>query len=313
MHRAIPRGKKVLAKRQEERKEELHNKKLAEVRSQVDVAAPNTYGVLRTKPKKDQQLEERYSEIERNNKLLLDRMTSIIGSTDRKNQYSNPTLNSIPVAKQSLHSNFRKRELQRITQENYKILQRLKEKESHYSVAKWEGDRRRTENYLNNICEYPHMFTGEKQPPRRSISPPRVNPRQPHYNTSESSGNPHTHARSGSLPRLSALSHRQNNPSQLEDSAQEGAVGSGGSEISQVVSQAAGPKGPLLPIDLRAEGVDNERKVLYRKMHSQGRNDYMIEISKTKAKYYVVSVLMNRSRKVQILDFHLKQGKKLIR
>ena len=90
-------------------------------------------------------------------------------------------------------------------------------------------------------------------------------------------------------------------------------MGSGGSEISHVVSQTAGPKGPLLPIDLRAEGVDNERKVLYRKMHSQGRNDYMIEISKTKAKYYIVSVLMNRSRKVQILDFHLKQGKKLIR
>ena len=220
MHRAIPRGKKVLAKRQDERNEEMHYKKLAEVRSQVDVAAPNTYGVLRTKPKKDQLLEERYSEIERNNKLLLDRMTSIIGSTDRKHQYSNPVLKSIPVAKQSLHSNFRKRELQRITQENYKILQRLKEKESHYSVAKWEGDRKRTENYLNNICEYPHMFTGEKQqPPRRSLSPPRVSPRPPHTNNNETVSHPQTHARSGSLPRLSALSNRQNNPPQLEESA----------------------------------------------------------------------------------------------
>ena len=60
------------------------------------------------------------------------------------------------------------------------------------------------------------------------------------------------------------------------------------------------------------EGVSSPRKVLHKKLLKDGRREYMIEISKTRSRYYIASVLMTRSRQVQMLDFTLKQAKKLL-
>jgi hypothetical protein len=53
--------------------------------------------------------------------------------------------------------------------------------------------------------------------------------------------------------------------------------------------------------------------VIYRKIHKYGKKEYLIEISKTKVKYYIVSIRMNRDQKTQVLEYHYKQGKKLIK
>ena len=53
--------------------------------------------------------------------------------------------------------------------------------------------------------------------------------------------------------------------------------------------------------------------MLYRKIHTAGKKDYVVEISKTKIKYYIVSVRLTRARRVQILEFYSKQAEKLIK
>lgn len=55
------------------------------------------------------------------------------------------------------------------------------------------------------------------------------------------------------------------------------------------------------------------RKVIYRKIHRYGKKEYLIEISKTKVKYFILSIRMNKNQKTQVLEFHYKQGKKLIK
>ena len=41
----------------------------------------------------------------------------------------------------------------------------------------------------------------------------------------------------------------------------------------------------VYPIDLTPEKIESQRRVLYRKIHTAGKKDYVVEISKTKIKY----------------------------
>jgi hypothetical protein len=59
--------------------------------------------------------------------------------------------------------------------------------------------------------------------------------------------------------------------------------------------------------------IEIDRKVIYRKIHRYGKKEYLIEISKTKVKYFIISIRMNKNQKTQVLEFHYKQGKKLIK
>lgn len=80
--------------------------------------------------------------IEKGNKELLEKMKKIM--TRNPKFLPDPRSENLSPAKQkSLHSNMRKKELQRITVENYKILQRLRTKKSNYSTHKWENDHKK--------------------------------------------------------------------------------------------------------------------------------------------------------------------------
>ena len=71
----------------------------------------------------------------------------------------------------------------------------------------------------------------------------------------------------------------------------------------------------LVPINITSSDthVDPSRKVIYRKIHKYGKKEYLIEISKTKVKYYIVSIRMNKTQKTQVQEYHYNQGKKLIK
>lgn len=53
--------------------------------------------------------------------------------------------------------------------------------------------------------------------------------------------------------------------------------------------------------------------MIYRKIHKYGKKEYLIELSKTKLKYYIISIRLNKNQKQQVLEYHYKQGKKLIK
>lgn len=108
-------------------------------------------------------LEDRYTEIERENRILLEKMTSIMQkqnrtstsfSQDRFSNYSGFNTNN----KKSLNRAQRKQELLKITLENQAILRRLQDKSSNYNVAQWEHQHRQRKDLLKNMSEYPDDY-----------------------------------------------------------------------------------------------------------------------------------------------------------
>jgi hypothetical protein len=81
----------------------------------------------------------RYNEIDRENKMLLNKMTKIMEKTN--GLFGN-------IEKRSLNKENRKKELLRITMENQAILRRLQEKQSNYNVIKWEEQRMENEQLI---------------------------------------------------------------------------------------------------------------------------------------------------------------------
>eukprot|EP00294_Goniomonas_avonlea_P009900 CAMPEP_0114561416 /NCGR_PEP_ID=MMETSP0114-20121206/11992_1 /TAXON_ID=31324 /ORGANISM="Goniomonas sp, Strain m" /LENGTH=219 /DNA_ID=CAMNT_0001747049 /DNA_START=42 /DNA_END=701 /DNA_ORIENTATION=- len=147
--KAMPRGNKRLDEKWQRHLQELHRERLKTVKAAIDNKAPAKYAHLEQNLKKQQLDEERYSTIERENYLLLDKMSHIMTHP----QTVDLRQPAPPV--RSLNKEARKRELMRITEENQQILRRIQHKEPYYNHHQWEEDRIKAEQYLKNICEYP--------------------------------------------------------------------------------------------------------------------------------------------------------------
>ena len=149
MHRAIPVSNRFLSKKWEEHNQEVHLEKLRSMKPTVDANSPPVFSHTIKKAKREQLLEERYTEIERENRLLLEKMSSIMSGRPARTR---------SVKKRSLNQESRRRELVKISQENQALLRRLQERQPSYNIQKFEGDRKRTERLLQNICEFPYQL-----------------------------------------------------------------------------------------------------------------------------------------------------------
>merc|ERR1719269_404421 len=119
------------------------------MKASIDTKEPHTrQGGKRRNPKKEQMMEERFAEIERDNRLLLEKMSYIMRHNSLDNQ------NPMEYA-HSLNREQRKRELQKITRENQAILRRIQAAEPTYDHLAWAEHERTHEEYMNNICELP--------------------------------------------------------------------------------------------------------------------------------------------------------------
>ena len=104
---------------------------------------------LKTNAKKNALMEERFSNIERENRMLLEKMSYIMrfkGGIDNKNE-------SLQYGR-SLNKDRRKRELQKITKQNTLILSRIQESQPTYDHLNWAEEARINNQFMNNICEY---------------------------------------------------------------------------------------------------------------------------------------------------------------
>ena len=94
MHRAQPQASKLLNKKWSTQEQTRHEQRLKSMKPTYTIKPPNQFKHLRTKPKRNQMLEgnfilmtnsynyiERYTEIERENRILLDKMTNILQSS----------------------------------------------------------------------------------------------------------------------------------------------------------------------------------------------------------------------------------------
>ncbi|KAJ8601482.1 hypothetical protein CTAYLR_005710 [Chrysophaeum taylorii] len=145
--RACPVGNKQCHARFVKKCQEAHKKKLSEMKCSIDNTSPKSHPHLRKNLKKEQLLEERYAEIERDNRLLLEKMSYIMRHSSLPNDSQSYA--------HSLNREARKRELQRITRENQHILSRIQAAEPTYDHLAWAEHEKQHQEYMKNICELP--------------------------------------------------------------------------------------------------------------------------------------------------------------
>jgi len=151
MHRQIYSCKWDVKKGQE-----LHRKHIRHAKSLVDNTMPRPQPHLITNAKKHELEEDRFAEIERENAVLLSKMSKIMreGPGTATNGGA-PEKEVHPRPPKSLNRGFRRKELDRITQENLSILKRIQMKDPHYNHLEWKEERRRNKAYMRNACELP--------------------------------------------------------------------------------------------------------------------------------------------------------------
>eukprot|EP00930_Biecheleria_cincta_P029654 TRINITY_DN205_c0_g2_i1.p1 TRINITY_DN205_c0_g2~~TRINITY_DN205_c0_g2_i1.p1 ORF type:complete len:302 (-),score=62.60 TRINITY_DN205_c0_g2_i1:153-1058(-) len=161
MDRAIPGGNKICSQRIQQRALDMHRDRIKNMKSQVDTRTPMVAHLEHVKVnlKKEQMMEDRYTEIDRDNRILLKKMTDIM------KQQNTPTVTprgpaSGPV---SLNKDARKKELLRITRENQSILKRIQQAQPVYNHVEWEDEHRKNSNYMKNRCEFPVTLRTPRQ------------------------------------------------------------------------------------------------------------------------------------------------------
>mmetsp|Transcript_7410 Transcript_7410/g.18707 ORF Transcript_7410/g.18707 Transcript_7410/m.18707 type:complete len:287 (-) Transcript_7410:52-912(-) len=164
MYRSIPVANKACADRVRSQNDKLHRDRIQKMRPQVDTTEPSTVTMdhLRNNLKREQQLEDRYHAIDRENRILLQKMSEIM-----KPAGGTPRGRSAP---HSLNRDSRKTTLNKITNENQAILRRIQQAQPVYNHVLWEDSYRKSYTYLKNTAEYPLVL--KRQAPRpASLTP----------------------------------------------------------------------------------------------------------------------------------------------
>lgn len=155
MHRSyqsiLPCQNKLLQKRWDKTYYDEHRRKLANVAPVVDTRPPQTFMHLHLKLKKLQLEEDRLDIIERDNRILLEKMAYIMRTKGRVDNYHD-------YRNKSLNAEKREREQLRISVENKNILRRILSRQPVYSHRAWLEDWNKNRNLLNNISHFPNEW-----------------------------------------------------------------------------------------------------------------------------------------------------------
>jgi len=146
MNRSLPSSNKICSATWDKQKMQGHKQRLAEIKPVLNTGAPPVYPHLISRLKKEQMLEERYTQIEHENRVLLKKMSKILrtSSLDNLNVHFKP---------RSLNSQSRKKELKRIMDENQKILGAIQSRKAFYNRSDWETHAKNHTGYRSTIRE----------------------------------------------------------------------------------------------------------------------------------------------------------------
>eukprot|EP00118_Oscarella_pearsei_P000856 m.5974 g.5974 ORF g.5974 m.5974 type:complete len:215 (+) comp14603_c0_seq1:50-694(+) len=139
-----PASNKLLQERWDASKYMSHRQRVKNAKTTVENKVTHDYRHIHTKAKKRLDEERQYAEIEKGNRRLVEHMTHIMYSKGRVDHFNEPYVNRIP----SLSYDKRKREMERIQQENAGMIKRLGEGRGCYSNAKLAQDWRANERYM---------------------------------------------------------------------------------------------------------------------------------------------------------------------
>jgi len=122
---------------------EDHTRRMSEMQSLVDCGPPRKLGVSK---RKEIGRRRQHAAIEFDNRLILERLAKVMQHKSIDND--------APRAKSIGRSQARRLELQRITQENQRLLKRIQETEPAYNHLEWEEDAKKRATYIANMSEY---------------------------------------------------------------------------------------------------------------------------------------------------------------
>ncbi|XP_010904000.1 uncharacterized protein si:dkey-83m22.7 isoform X1 [Esox lucius] len=165
----LPTVNKYLQQKWDKASFEMHLSKVKSAKPTIDTTAPKTYGHLaQTKKKREDQS---MSKIQRENNMLLEKISHIRRTTGRinnKNDYEN----------KSLCRERQQQERLRITKENELALLRLNQCQPHYSIYDWQEDWRKTLKLMENISHYPQKVTDTKGRGQASNKSGNIEPKE---------------------------------------------------------------------------------------------------------------------------------------
>ena len=154
MFRSIPVQNKIVNQKIQDRDRELHLQHLKNMKPSFNTRDNIKY--ISNNKKTIQLKEENLTKIEYENRLLLNKLTSIMKSPQLLRETRSSITSSPPnLGSRSLNKNFRKRQLVRITIENQMLFKRLQDKKSAYDAQELKKKSEVNHQYLKNICEYP--------------------------------------------------------------------------------------------------------------------------------------------------------------
>lgn len=139
------------ARRIWERDHDAHRDRIKKCKPASDMTMPHTMSMdhIRNNLKKEQLLEGRYMEIDRENRILLRKMSDMM---KKPNPYSGGGASNNPT---SLNKDGRKQALLQITKDNHRLLKSIQEVQPVYNHKKWEEHHAHSGVLLRNCCQYP--------------------------------------------------------------------------------------------------------------------------------------------------------------
>ena len=111
----------------------LHKQKLRDMKPGIDMKPPKAYPHVQVNRKRQQMEAERNSAIERENKILLGKMYTIMNAEPAYKTESKASVTS-------LNMTVRKQEYDRIARENQAIMQRILQREPHFNRAALDAE-----------------------------------------------------------------------------------------------------------------------------------------------------------------------------
>lgn len=148
---SLKTASKACSKRVWEREHDAHRDRITKVKPATDMTLPMTCGMdhIRNNLKKEQILEGRYMEIDRENRILLRKMSDMM-------KKPNPFTAAKPHGHCSgSNKDARKQALMAITKDNQRLLKSIQEVQPVYNHKKWEEHYHNTGVLLKNHATYP--------------------------------------------------------------------------------------------------------------------------------------------------------------
>ncbi|XP_048586536.1 uncharacterized protein LOC5516017 isoform X3 [Nematostella vectensis] len=145
-HGGFPPSSKLLDKLWQSRRYKVHKKKLKNVKSTLDLSPPREFMHLQLEVKRLQVEQEKQAEIDRQNLVIIDKLSEIKTSPARVDAWNKDWKPSNDRLKR-----FRDRRQRRIDEENRLMAERLKKVESYYRSEEWEKDYEKHLYYMSMI------------------------------------------------------------------------------------------------------------------------------------------------------------------